>query len=65
MTEQEKILNKDAKIVIQTQFVLTGRVLEVTPTHHVILTSDNKYREVKNENVVSVDVKQTRIESDV
>lgn len=58
MSHQDSILNQPAKIVILKPYAINGEVLEITPTHHIILTSDNKVIEVKNENVLTTELKK-------
>jgi len=52
------IIGKPAKIVVQTEYVMYGRVLEITPTHHIIQSSKGTIKEVLNERVVLVDIKE-------
>lgn len=60
MQHQEQILNKSAKIVILKPYAINGKVLEITPTHHIILTSDDTVIEVKNENVLTAEPKRMK-----
>ena len=59
MESQDLILNGFAKIIIQSTFAIEGEVLEITPTHHMIRTSKGKVMEVKNENVLQVEIRPT------
>lgn len=55
---KDRLINKIAKITIQTEFVLNGKVLEITPDHHLIETSNNgkvKVMEVENRHVIKVE----------
>lgn len=66
METQDLILNNFARIIIQTTYALDGKVIEITPTHHVIKTSQGKVIEVKNENVLKVETRASeRVDSDV
>lgn len=53
MPAQDELLDKRANIVIATEFKFQGKVLEITPTHHIIETS-NGIQEVLNEKVIQV-----------
>jgi hypothetical protein len=65
MDSQDLILNKYAKIIIQSTYAIDGEVLEITPTHHII-NSKGKIIEVKNENILQVETKRLeRINSNI
>jgi hypothetical protein len=62
---QDRLINKLAKITIQTEFVLDGKVLEITPDHHLIETSNNngkvKVMEIRNNRVVKIEPKKMEV----
>jgi Fe2+ or Zn2+ uptake regulation protein len=58
MEYKDLILNKQAKITITQEYVVNGRVVEITDHHHIIQTSNGKVMEVENDKV-RVEVKRT------
>jgi len=60
MENNGKIEGKNAKITIMREFVYQGRVVEITPTHHIIETHDGKVMEVANQKVVGVEIRSMK-----
>jgi len=50
-----------AKITIQKEWVFTGRVVDITPSHHLIEKEDGTVIEVSNARVLSVEPKHTTV----
>lgn len=57
---QDSVLNKFAKITIRTEYVFEGKILEITPDHHIISTSNGKVMEVENRQVLKVEIKKVK-----
>lgn len=53
--DKPSIIGVSAKIVIQKEFVMTGKVIQISDTHHIIESPDGRIREVVNTHVISVD----------
>jgi hypothetical protein len=59
MDYKDLILDKQAKITITQEYVVTGTVVEITPHHHIIQASNGKVMEVENDKV-RVEIKPTK-----
>lgn len=52
----EKILGSEARIVLEDNVVITGRVVKATQYYYLVLTNSNKYIYVFKRNVVAIEV---------